>query len=152
MAVSASATCFGVSFIQIIFQLQPAGNESHELSILTVLGDSSGLVDINSSQTFYIEYTAAVDRRSVPPVNFHVSRDATVFLPADFRIIGDMDPPFYLDGQMMGVYNLTVGESRELQIGVHATSIQINNGSYLSTPQAGILLEMQLLLEKKKIF
>ena len=142
--------CFGVSFFQIIFQLQPAGNESHELSILTVLGDSSGLLDINSNQTFYIEYTAAVDRRSVPPVNFHVGRDATVFLPADFRIIGDMDPPFYLDGQMMGVYNLTVGESRELQIGVHATSIQINNGSFVSTPQEGIITNAIIARKKYK--
>ena len=60
-----------------------------------------------------------------------------------------MDPPFYLDGQMMGVYNLTVGESRELQIGVHATSIQINNGSFLSTPQAGII--RNAIIARKKI-
>ena len=125
-------------FEQTIFQLLPPGETSHHVSVLSVLGDGSGLFDVAPNQTFYIEYTAAVNRRSHPPVNFNVQQDGKLFLPADFRIVGDMDPPFFLDGLMVGVYNLTVGENREFRLGDHASNGHISNGSYDSPPEEGI--------------
>ena len=106
--------------------------------MLTILGDASGLLYIQPNQTFFIEYTSAVNRRSVPPVNFHVSQDATVYLPADFRLIGDGSPSFYLDGTMVGVYNLTIGDGRRMEIGQHATNRHVSNGTFVSSTKEGM--------------
>ena len=107
------------------------------ISAQTILGDATGKLHMQANQIFYVEYTQAAIRRSVPPVNFQIDKDGELFLVPDFRIIGLDDPPFYLDGQLSGVYNLTVAEDKEMVVGPHATNAQLNNGSYIEEPTPG---------------
>ncbi len=107
------------------------------VSAQTILGDATSMLHIQGNQTFYIEYTQAAERRALPPVNFQIDQYGELFLVPDFRIIGLHDRPFYLDGQLSGVYNMTVAEKKELVVGPHATNAQLNNGSYVEEPTLG---------------
>ena len=122
----------------MVFQIAASnGQPKPSVSAQTILGDLSSLIHVQPNQTFYIEYSQSDNQRSVPPVNFRIEENGEIFLPADFRVIGEDDPPFYLDGRMSGVYNFTVGEGKEFVVGPHATNAQVNNGSYVDEPTPG---------------
>ena len=123
----------------MVFQIAASNSTPiPSVSCQTVLGDSSSLLHVQPNQTFYIEYSQSDDRRSVPPVNFRIEQDGEIYLPADFRVIGEDDPPFDLDGRMSGVYNFTAADGKEIVVGPHAMNAQVNNGSYVDEPKQGI--------------
>ncbi|XP_072025321.1 uncharacterized protein [Amphiura filiformis] len=136
---------------KMLFQIGSLNADKPSVSAQTILGDATGMLHIQGNQIFYVEYTQAAVHRALPPVNFQVDQYGELFLVPDFRIIGLHDPPFYLDGQLSGVYNLTAAEEKEIVIGPHATNAQLNNGSYIEEPTPGKIRLGVLNLEAKSL-
>lgn len=107
------------------------------VSVHTILGDTSGVLHIQAGQSFYIEYTVADNRRSIPPVNFDLDVNGTLYLPADFCSKGNKEEPFVWEGLVIGVYNYTLPEGKVLNLGIDASNTQLNDGQYIAAPMKG---------------
>ena len=110
------------------------------INIDLVLGDATGLMHSQSGHRFYVEFNPYHAIRSSPPCNFLVEDGSELWLSQDFRVIGKRSPAVDLQGHMTGVFNITLAEGRNMDIGIAATNSRYQDGEYVYSPQGRILL------------
>lgn len=103
-----------------------------KLNLGLVLGDKSGVLHLQSTQTFYIEYDQYQLLRSSPPCSFLVDEGSEMWASADFRLIGLGNPVLQLDGHLAGVMNLTLGHQKRVEISETASNSRLVGGTHVT--------------------
>lgn len=122
--------------LQAVLELEDGPTDTvSSVSISTVLGDGTGFLHLQPGDRFYVEFSPYESVRSSPPCNFIIEEGSELWLPQDFRVIGKASPAIDFQGHMTGVFNLTLAEGRQVNIGDEATNSRYVAGEYVDSPQ-----------------
>ena len=106
-----------------------------KLNLGLVLGDNTGVLHLQNTQKFYIEYNQYKLLRSSPPCSFLVDEGSELWASADFRLIGLGNPTLKLDGHLAGVMNLTLGQDKRVVISETASNSRLVAGTHVTLEQ-----------------
>ena len=115
-------------------QISSPTKDYPSISISNLFGDGTCLVHVQDNTTFYIEYNSVATRRSISKTDYLIERNAVLYFPTDFIVMGGGTPAVTLKGTIIGVLNFTVAEGRRIVIGQYGKTLPppSKNGSQSS--------------------
>ncbi|KAK3576663.1 hypothetical protein CHS0354_004948 [Potamilus streckersoni] len=136
---------------EALLQIAEGSDNITSINLDLILGDGSGVLHMQSGQSFYIEYDEYSILRSSPPVRYDVDHGAKMYASADLRLIGKHQPVLRLGGHLAGVMNLTLEEGRVVQIGENATNSRIKDGKHVILDNGTLVLSKLSLQANAKL-
>jgi len=75
-----------------MLEIGPGTASIDSINFDLVMGDKSGYLHLQNTQTAFLEYSTYSALRSAPPINFRIDEGSSIWVSSDFKLIGQQIP------------------------------------------------------------